>query len=148
MRASFFTPEALYRMRARGERREGSGGVVTLDVRDVERLQRRGARRARIALPARLHDPDSGEPGLSVMAEIVDVGPGGCRVRTTMPFPPGSDPTVSLRLPEGDTVVLPAAVLQMEPVMGHWEYRLVFVSVDEGVRERLLQLVAGAPGAG
>lgn len=140
--ASFFTPEALYRVQAEATRRETGEGVVELDVRGVERVQRRGAPRIRIALPATLQDPDSGEPPLRVLGETVDVGPGGCRLRTTMPFPEGSDPTVGLRLPAGDTIVLHAAVLQREEVMGHWEYRLVFMSVDPDARARLLALAS------
>jgi hypothetical protein len=138
--ASFFTPEALYRVQAEVTRREADDGVVDLEVRGVERVQRRGAPRARVTLPVTLSDLDSGEPPLSVTGETVDVGPGGCRVRTTMPFPAASDPTVSLRLPSGDVVVAPAAVLQMESVMGQWDYRLVFMALAEGDRERLLAL--------
>ena len=144
---SFFTPDALYRVHAQAVRREGDEGVVDLQVRDVERVQRRGAPRARVTVPVTLADLESGEPALAVQGETVDVGPGGCRVRTTMPFPVTSDPTVSLHLPEGDTIVVPAAVLQMEAVMGTWEYRLVFMSIDQG-QERLLALVTAAPPAG
>ncbi|MDP9070846.1 MAG: PilZ domain-containing protein [Actinomycetota bacterium] len=146
--ASFFTPEALYRVHGKALGREGDEGVVDLEVHEVERVQRRGAPRARVTLPVTLADVGSGEPALTVHGETIDIGPGGCRVRTTMPFPLASDPTVSLHLAEGDTIVLPAAVLQMETVMGAWEYRLVFMSVDEGARRRLLALATAPPPAG
>jgi hypothetical protein len=94
-----------------------------------------------------LSDVDSGEPPLSITGETVDLGPGGCRVRTAMPFPAASDPTVSLHLPEGDTIVAPAAVLQMQAVMGQWDYRLVFMSLDDDARRRLLGLVTEVPPA-
>jgi len=146
--ASFFTPEALYRVRGECTRRQADDGVVDLEVRDVERVQRRGAPRARVTLPVTLSDLDSGEPPLSVQGETVDVGPGGCRVRTTMPFPVASDPMVTLQLPAGDTVVAPAAVLQMESVMGRWEYRLVFMALADEDRQRLLALTKAPPADG
>lgn len=144
--ASFFTPGALYRVRATAVRHPDNDALLDLELRGVERVQQRAAPRARITLPAALSDLDSAAQPLSVTGETVDVGPGGCRVRTALPFPPGSDPTVSLQLPDGGTVVATAAVLQMQAVMGHWEYRLVFLSLDDADRLRLADLVdPGAP---
>ncbi len=147
VRASFFSPDALYRAHGQATRREADDGVVDFEVHDVERVQRRGTPRARVTLPVTLSDVESGEPPLSITGETVDVGPGGCRVRTAMPFPAASDPTVSLHLPEGEAIVAPAAVLQMQAVMGQWDYRLVFMSLDDDSRRRLLGLVTAAPPA-
>ncbi len=144
--ASFFAPEALYRVRAVASRHGGDDALVDLQVHSVERVQQRSSPRARLALPVTLVNLDGTSQPLAVAGETVDVGAGGCRVRTALPFPPGSDPTVSLRLPDGETVVAQAAVLQMQPVMGQWEYRLVFLSLEEADRRRLQDLATGAGG--
>src|SRR4051812_7959064 len=108
--ASFFAPDALYRMTAtltphNGGRRE----IIALRVQDIERVQRRTAPRARVTLPAVLSnfdDPASESPGAlaSVIGETIDVGEGGCRMMVPKPFPSGCDPTVTLQLPSGETI--------------------------------------------
>ena len=138
--ASFFTPEALYRVHAAARPRQGP--TVELRVREVERVQRRQAPRARASLPVVLSDFDSQNDPVSVRGETVDISQGGCRVRTSRPFPPGSDPTVSLRLPDGDSVVALAAVLQADNNGESWEYRLVFMGLDDDDRGRLADLTA------
>ena len=136
--ASFFTPEALFRLHAATRHREGA--TVELGVRGVERVQRRQSPRARATLPVVLSDFDSPNEPVSVRGETVDIGKGGCRVRTAQPFPPGSDPTVSLRLPDGDSVVTLAAVLQADHNGGGWEYRLVFMGLEDDDSKRLADL--------
>ena len=71
----------------------------------------------------------------------------GCRVRTETLFPPGCDPTVSLRLPDGDTMVVLAQVLQATADEDAWEYRLAFMDVDEGDGKRLSDLARTAESA-
>ena len=138
--ASFFTPDALYRVHAATRRQDGP--TVELAVQGIERVQRRQSPRARASLPVILSDFDSANDPVSVRGETVDIGQGGCRVRTTRPFPPGSDPTVSLRLPDGDSVVTLAAVLQADNSNGNWEYRLVFMGLDDDDSRRLADLTA------
>ncbi len=145
--ASFFAPDALYRMKAtlspHGERE----AVIDLDVHDIERVQRRTAPRARLSLPvvmSNFDDPATDDPSFtSVKGQSVDIGEGGCRVVVPRPFPSGCDPTVTLQLPSGDTVVALAAVLQAAAVSnGGYEYRLVFLEMEELDRLRLAELVA------
>src|SRR2546422_6997358 len=49
--ASFFCPDALYRVTASASPVEGHDGIVALAVREVERVQRRAAPRVRAVLP-------------------------------------------------------------------------------------------------
>ena len=145
--ASFFAPDALYRLSATLMPHEGGGKVIDLRVHDVERVQRRAAPRARIMLPAVLSNFDDPGAMISVIGETVDLGDGGCRVRVAKPFPPGCDPTITITLPNGETIVALAAILQSE-VVGEapeyrlvFEYRVVFLDVDDGDRLRLADLV-------
>jgi hypothetical protein len=135
--ASFFTPEALYRVRATVGRDDDREATVDLTVREVERVQRRTSPRVRVALPAVMSDFDGPGRLISVRGETVDIGAGGCRVRTLRPFPPGSDPTVSIRLPEGEPVVTLAAILQALQDDGYWDYRLVFMGIEDDDARRL-----------
>lgn len=144
--ARFFTPLGLYRVTATASTGKERSTLVELAVRSVERVQRREAPRARVALRAVLSDFDSAGEPVSVVGETVDVGPGGCRVRTQKPFPPSCDPTVSLQLPDGHTVSALAAIVQVERTEGNWEYRLVFMSVDDDDASHLA--VVGTAGAG
>jgi hypothetical protein len=144
--ASFFTPQALYRVRATASPQGERAAVIALHVKDVERVQRRESPRARLALPVVLSDFDSSGEPVSVVGETIDVGPGGCRVLTTKPFPAGGDPTVSLQLPGGDTVVALAAILQAQAASGRWSYRLVFTGLEEPDADRLADLAENHPG--
>lgn len=150
--ASFFAPDALYRLTATISPHAGSsdttGGVIDLRVRQVERVQRRAAPRARIRVPivlSNFDDPavEDGGAFSSVVGETIDIGAGGCRALVNRPFPSGCDPTVSLELPEGGTIVALAAVLQATTTTdGRYEYRLVFLDLDDVDRIRLADLVA------
>lgn len=148
--ASFFAPDALYRMTATLARHDHAriDTIIDLRVHDVERVQRRSAPRARVRLPivlSNFDDPATDDPGAfsSVVGETLDVGEGGCRALVPRPFPHGCDPTVTIELPGGDTIVALAAVLQAAATTdGRYEYRLVFLELDDVDRLRLADLVA------
>jgi c-di-GMP-binding flagellar brake protein YcgR len=137
--ASFFAPDALYRLSARAT--EESDGLLVLDVSAVERVQRRTAPRAMVTLPVRLEVGDM--PGSAVLlGETVDVSAGGCRVTTERPWPEHRDPVVSIDLPDGEAVVTQARVVTVDLTGGGWEYRLAFPEIEDPDRERLSRLVA------
>lgn len=141
--ASFFAPDALYRMTATLSSHDGQRAIIDLRVHDIERVQRRTAPRARLGIPAVLSNFDDPGAFSSMVGETIDVGEGGCRVLLQKPFPSGCDPTVTLQLPSGETVVALAAVLQANVVSdGRYEYRLVFLELDDVDRLRLAELVA------
>ena len=146
--ASFFAPDALYRMTATLSHHDGGRQeIIDLRVHDIERVQRRTAPRARLAIPVVLSnfdDPSVEEPGAfaSVIGETLDIGEGGCRVLMPKPFPSGCDPTVTLQLPSGETIVALAAVLQANATAdGRYEYRLVFLELEDVDRLRLAELI-------
>jgi hypothetical protein len=137
--ASFFAPDALYRLSARAT--QESDGLLVLDVAGVERVQRRHAPRAMVALPVRLAVGATPSPAV-LTGETVDVSTGGCRVTTERPWPEHSDPVVSIELPSGDAVVTQARVVTVDLTGRGWEYRLAFPEIEDGDRERLSRLVA------
>ena len=146
--ASFFAPDALYRMRATLAPHDGGPDkVIDLRVHDIERVQRRNAPRAQIAIPvvmSNFDDPSAEDSGTfsSLVGESLDIGEGGCRALMPKPFPSGCDPTVTLQLPSGETVVALAAVLQANATTdGRFEYRLVFLELEDVDRLRLAELV-------
>ena len=146
--ASFFAPDALYRMTATlSPHGGGPDKVIDLRVHDIERVQRRNAPRARVTVPvvmSNFDDPSSDEPGTfpSVVGESIDIGEGGCRALMPKPFPSGCDPTITLQLPSGETVVALGAVLQANATNdGRYEYRLVFLELEDVDRLRLAELV-------
>ena len=146
--ASFFAPDALYRMTATlAPHGGGPDKVIDLRVHDIERVQRRNAPRARITIPvvmSNFDDPSSEDSGTfsSLVGESIDIGEGGCRALMPKPFPSGCDPTVTLQLPSGDTVVALAAVLQANATTdGRYEYRLVFLELEDVDRLRLAELI-------
>jgi len=145
--ASFFAPDALYRMSATLTPHEGHDGVIDLRIHDIERVQRREALRARIFIPvimSNFDDPGQGDPGAfgSVKGETIDIGEGGCRVLLPQPFPHGCDPTLTLEVPSGEPIVTLAAVLQASVTsQGSYEYRLVFLEMDEVDHLRLAELI-------
>src|SRR5947207_9130494 len=110
--ASFFTPEALYRVTGVATERAQSPGLLDLEPKDVEQVQRRAVPRVRASLPVALSAFDQNGDFSSVTGETVDLGSGGCRVLTSRPFVRGVDPTVSITLPEGPPVVVLAEVLE------------------------------------
>lgn len=143
--ASFVAPDALYRVRATLSLHDGSVGLVDLRSHHVERVQRRTSTRVALTVPVVLSnfdEPAAGDPTAfsSVAGESVDLGEGGCRVRVTNPFPEGCDPTVSLELPGGRTVVALAAISQAIELPVGYEYRLVFLSIDPADRAVLREL--------
>ena len=138
--ASFFTPEALYRVKAHAVPRKEQKKVIDLTVDDVEKVQRRAAPRTRIELRAALTAFEGDSDFASVVGRTVDIGPGGCRVRTEKQFPPGNDPTVTIQLPDGDTVALFAQILQVQADDGTFEYRLAFMQIDDEDAKKLLTL--------
>jgi hypothetical protein len=153
--ASFFAPDALYRLtgtlspHGAGERE----AVIDLRVLDIERVQRRTAPRTRIRIPvvmSNFDDPATDDPGAfaSLVGESIDIGEGGCRALMPKPFPHGCDPTVTLQVPGGDPIVALAAVLQANATSdGRYEYRLVFLELDDVDRLRLSDLVADSASA-
>lgn len=145
--ASFFDPDALYRVKATLSPHDDRTSVIDLTIHDVERVQRRVAARARVIVPVALSNFD--DPGIgefaSVTGESIDVGEGGCRVVVDGQFPPGCDPTVTLHLTAGETLVALAAVLEEQQRPDHrFEYRLVFIDQDDGHREQLAKFLANA----
>lgn len=142
--ASFFAPDALYRIHATACPHDHQDAVIDLTVLEIERVQRRSVPRVKVSLPVVLSNFDSPGELVSILGETLDIGVGGCRVRTAKPFPPGADPTISLQLPHGETAVILAAVLQVTVAGGQFEYRLVFLNVEDDDQERINALVATA----
>jgi len=136
--ASFFAPEALYRLT--GKATLESDGLLVLDVAGVERVQRRTAPRVRLSLPVRM---GMGERAVRtiVSGETVDLSTGGCRVTTDRPWPDDSDPVLSIDLPDGGAVVTPARVITVDLSGDGWEYRLAYPTMSGDDRERLSRLV-------
>lgn len=141
--ASFFAPDALYRMTATLSPHGTAAAIIDLSVHDIERVQRRSAPRARVAIPVVLSNFDDPGAFASIVGESLDIGEGGCRVLTSKPFPSGCDPTVTLQLTSGDTIVALGAILQANVVAGgKYEYRLVFLELEDVDRLRLAELIA------
>ena len=140
--ASFFQAEALYKLHAVAVRRDGADSVIDLTVDAVDRVQRRSSVRSLVTVPVTLSSFDGPGDLVSVIGTTVDVSTGGCRVRTTKPFPEGADPTVSITLPEGHTLVIPSVILHRDERPDGWEYRMAFGDVDEA-DEKLLSDLAG-----
>jgi c-di-GMP-binding flagellar brake protein YcgR len=138
--ASFFTPEALYRVKAHAVPRAEQKKVIDLTVDDIEKVQRRAAPRARVELRAALTAFEGDSDFASVVGRTVDIGPGGCRIRTEKQFPPGNDPTVTIQLPDGDTVAVFAQILQVQADDDTFEYRLAFMQIDDEDAKKLLTL--------
>jgi c-di-GMP-binding flagellar brake protein YcgR len=134
--ASFFCPDALYRVTGTATEVEGRDGVVVLDMRDVERVQRRTAPRVRATLPVALSSTTT-----PVRGETVDVAMGGCRVVTDVPLPL-EESTLTIDLPDGDPLVARGVVLDVSLSSGRWEYRIAFSDMADTARERLSRLVA------
>ena len=146
--ASFFAPDALYRMTATLAPHDGGPDkVIDLRIHDIERVQRRTAPRARITIPvvmSNFDDPSVEDSGSfsSLVGESLDIGEGGCRALMPKPFPSGCDPTITLQLPSGETVVALGAVLQANVTNdGRYEYRLVFLELEDVDRLRLAELI-------
>jgi hypothetical protein len=141
---SFFTPDALYRVIGVATERPQSPGLVDLEPREVERVQRRAVPRVKATLPVALSAFDQNGDFSSVTGETTDLGGGGCRVVTSRPFVRGVDPTVSITMAEGPPVVVLAEVLERMSDDKQTEYRLRFLTVDDDDLVRLKALVASA----
>lgn len=138
---SFFAPDALYRFTAEASTHEGHEGFLDLDVVDVERVQRRNGPRASAITPAALTAFDADGVFTVEVGETVDVGSGGCRVRTAQPFRAAPRATVSIRLPDGTAVVAPVVIQEeRELVTGRFEYRLTFEALADRDRDHLVSL--------
>lgn len=136
--ASFFAPDALYRLSAKATHE--SDGLLVLDVRAVERVQRRTAPRVRLTLPVRLgvaRQPDK----MVLKGETLDLSAGGCRVTTDRPWPDDSEPVLTIDLPDGQRVVTEARVVTVDLTGSGWEYRLSFPAIAEGDRQRLSRVI-------
>ena len=136
--ASIFAPDALYRLFAKATQ-EGDG-LLVLDVSALERVQRRAARRAQVALPVRLGVGETVEAAV-LSGETLDVSTGGCRVTTDRPWPTDCDPVVSIDMPDGHRVVTTARVVTVDLTRSGWEYRLAFPGIADPDRESLSRLV-------
>ena len=137
--ASFFAPDALYRLFAKANQQED--GLLSLDVSALERVQRRANPRVQVQLPVRLGVGDQEE--VSVLSgETVDLSTGGCRVMTDRPWPTEADPVVTIDLPDGEAVRTQARVVTVDLNGDGWEYRLAFPGIEDSNAERLSRLVA------
>jgi hypothetical protein len=144
--ASFFAPDALYRLTATAVPHNGGGAkIIDLRVQNVERVQRRTTPRTKASLPVVLSNFD--DPGglVSVVGKTLDVGMGGCRVQTDKAFPAGCDPTVTFTLDDGSTIVALGAVLQSQLAADTFEYRLVFLEMADADRLRLSETLELVP---
>ena len=139
---SFFAPDALYRVTATATPHPGAAdAVIDLRLHGVERVQRRQVPRTRLVLSAVLSNFDDPGAMVNVVGETVDLGEGGCRVRTSRSFPSGCDPTVTVDLPGGETFVALGAILHATASEGGFEYRIVFLEIDDEDRAKLAQAV-------
>jgi hypothetical protein len=136
---SFFAPDALYKVRGTASP-HGEDALIDLSIESVERVQRRTAARARVAVHAALTAFTDDGAFVSVVGKTIDIGEGGCRVRTSMPFPAQKSPTISLQLPDGGTLAASSEILQAETVDGHFEYRLAFMELEKDGRTQLAEL--------
>lgn len=138
--ASFFQADALYKVHAVAQQRDEADGVLDLAIDSVDRVQRRTSVRAPVSIPVTLTSFDDPGDFVSVVGTTVDISTGGCRARTAKPFPEGADPTLSLTLPEGHSVVVPAVILHTDERPDGWEYRMAFAEVDEADAKLLADL--------
>lgn len=140
--ASVFGPDRMYRVKGvLSPRGSDRGTVYELEAESVERIERRTARRGSVEVPACLTAFDGPGAVVSTLGHTVDLSSGGCRVVTEEPFPVGSEPTVSLRLDDGTTVLARAAILERRRVPEGFHYRLMFTDIDLEDRIRVAALV-------
>lgn len=124
-----FQADALYRASARAEKT--GERTLKLELDDIDRVQRRTTARTDLTMPIALTAFDGPSDFISVVGTTVDIGPGGCRVRTSHSFPEGCNPTVTIQLDEGHTLIIGATVMDAHQRPGGWEYRLTFNEMDE-----------------
>ena len=87
--ASFFSPDALFRAEATLTPHDGRDNVFVLTIHQVERIQRRGVRRARLTLPVVLSNFDSPDPdaGGNVFASVTGESSHPLPPRKVQPLP-------------------------------------------------------------
>jgi len=141
--ASVFGRERMYRVSGALRLVEPDrAGLYELVAKEVEQVERRVSPRRDIELSACLTAFDGPGAVVSTVGHTVDVSLGGCRVVTEEPFPLGSEPTVSLHLDDGSTILARAAILERRRVFDGFHYRLMFTDIDLDDRERVAQLIA------
>jgi hypothetical protein len=138
---SLFQPDALYKLTGTAMLNLGPPPALDLEIKDTERIQRRAAPRLRCELPVELSALDGSGSFSTVLGRTVDIGAGGCRVLTWQAYDTGSDPTVSIELPDGERVVALARVLEAGEEDELHSYRLVFVKLDPADIRRVSTLV-------
>jgi hypothetical protein len=133
---SVFSPEALYRIRA-GVRWVDPSRLAIDPVHDIEQIQRRRWPRHELHLDVTLivladdvtGSPDPGAKG--VAGRTLDIGMGGLRVGTSIPFSAGTTVSVTLMLPDGVPLVARATVVASVARNGSFEHRLAFDQLDD-----------------
>jgi len=135
--ASFYAPDALYRMQATAVTKQANRGLVGLKVHRVERVQRREHERTRTALPVEFTASDGTRLATGT---TVDVAPGGLGLTTEAPLPRNSKPKVSVTLPDGMTVTALARVLEAIQQDGQYRYRVAFSEIEDHHRDALIDL--------
>lgn len=139
--ASFFAPEALYRVRGAASANGEASSLVALDIQDVETVQRRKLPRTKVRLPVQLSAADEPVYEPTRPAATVDVGPGGARIVADRQLPEGLDPSVSIELPDGAHVVAVGRVLEERRHGDEWQYRLAWAEISEPDAGQLAGLV-------
>jgi PilZ domain len=139
---SFFRPEALYRLKGTAVLHLGPPPAIDLDVHESEQIQRRAAPRLECDLPVELSALDGEGSFSTVLGHTVDVGPGGCHVVTDRAYDISSDPTVTLKMPDGAQVVALARVVgASRDNRGSHHYRLVFAALEANDARVITKLV-------
>jgi hypothetical protein len=137
---SVFAPEALYKAVATAL--VGEDRLVTLvGLRDIDVVQRRQWPRHELSLPVSLVAVDDARP-IGVTGHTLDLGIGGAKVHTAEPIPDGSDPMVTLTLPEGDVLLLNARVVHTARGAAGFDYGLAFRDLDEDDVAHLSEVLA------
>jgi len=136
--ASFFATDGLYRLEATATAKRASNGLVQLAVHSVDRIQRRSHDRVRRALPIEFTGTNGAAS--TVQGETIDLAPGGVRVTTTEPLPANTDQNVSINLPDGQSVIALARILEAIEHAKGFDYRIEFSTIADTDRERLVDL--------
>lgn len=139
--ASFFAPDALYRITGTVIANGDSPTLLALDAESVERIQRRADRRLRAALPVGLGAFDAHRDFVAMRGTTIDLSAGGCRVLTHLPLLHGVDVTVSILTDDRRPVVALAEVVDTQIEGDVYEYRMRFLALANEDRARLDELV-------
>ena len=136
--ASFFSTDGLYRLEATATKKRSGDGLVQLAVHSVDRIQRRAHQRVRQTLPIELTGTDGSVS--TVHGETIDLAPGGARLTTTEPLPATADQSVAINLPDGQSVIALARILEAIEHAKGFDYRIEFSDIGDTDRERLVDL--------